>query len=337
MLTFLRSSVEKFYGEYSLALYILQMKKSGIKRRKFIQNTSLLFGTAGLSTLSTMMQDDAPRDPNPPFLGEEINLWDDDSPNNGSHQNYRPKIRLYYPSLKGALYENRKFPVVLICPGGGYMRQAHHEGQPFAQLFALHGIVGAVLTYRVHPDLYPGAYADATRAMRILRSSAEQYQLDTEKVAIMGFSAGGHLASTVATQPELYQEPEDDLAGQFSARPDRVILGYPVISFGEYAHEGSVKAQLGESPDPKMKEQLSNQKQVTTETPPAFLFHAADDGGVPVQNSLMFANACVEHDVPVELHVFPKGGHGMGMALENPSLSIWSENLMNWMGDWKLG
>lgn len=312
------------------------MKKLGIKRRKFIQNSSLLLGTAGLSTLTTMMQNEKPRDPEPPYLEEEIHLWEDGSENNGSHENYRPRIRLYYPSLKGSLYENRKFPVVLICPGGGYVRQAHHEGQPFAQLFALHGIVGAVLTYRVQPDLYPAAYADACRAMRILRDRADQYQLDSEKVALMGFSAGGHLASTVATQPELYQDPQDDLAGKYSARPDRVILAYPVISFEEYAHQGSVKAQLGENPEPAMKEQLSNQKQVTANTPPTFLFHAADDGGVPVQNSLMFANACVENDVPLEMHIFPKGGHGMGMALENPALSIWSENLMNWMGDWKL-
>jgi len=284
-----------------------------------------------------MVQNENIRDPEPPFLGEEIMLWDDNSKNNGSHEKYRPKIRLYYPSLKRNRYENRKFPIVLICPGGGYHVQAHHEGQPFAQLFAMHGIVGAVLTYRVSPDPYPSAYADACRAMRLLKANAAKYQLDSEKVAIMGFSAGGHLASTVATQPDLYQEPEDDLIDKHTARPDRVILGYPVISFSEYAHEGSVKAQLGDTPEPAMREQLSNHKHLTADAPPAFLFHAADDKGVPVQNSMMYASACLEHDVPVELHVFPKGGHGMGMALDNPSLSIWSQNLMNWLGDWKLG
>lgn len=306
-----------------------------MKRRNFIRNSSLLLGSAGLGAAAASFQQSKPRDPEPPYLGEEIYLWDDNSANNGSHEQYRPKVRLYYPSLKSRFYENYQFPIVLICPGGGYYVQAHHEGQPFAQLFAMHGIVGAVLTYRVHPDPYPGAYADATRAMRILRDRASQYQLNPERIGIMGFSAGGHLASTVATQPELYKEPEDDLADSVSARPDRVILGYPVISFTEYAHEGSAKAQLGENPDPAMREQLSNQKQVTSDTPPAFLFHAADDKGVPVQNSMMFANACLEHDVPVELHVFPKGGHGMGMALENPALSIWSGNLMNWLNDWK--
>ena len=310
------------------------MKKL-MKRRNFILNSSLLLGSAGLGATAANFQQSKPRDPEPPYLGEEIYLWDEDSENNGSNEQYRPRIRLYYPSMKGQFYDNHKFPVVLICPGGGYHVQAHHEGQPFAQLFAMHGIVGAVLTYRVHPDPYPGAYADATRAMRILRNRAADYQLDAERIGIMGFSAGGHLASTVATQPELYKDPEDDLASSVSARPARVILGYPVISFTEHAHEGSARAQLGENPDPEMREQLSNQKQVTDDTPPTFLFHAADDKAVPVQNSLMFANACLEHNVPVELHVFPKGGHGMGMALENPALSIWSENLMNWMGEWK--
>jgi len=308
-----------------------------MKRRNFLLNSSLLLSAAGLSATGVSFNQSPARDPEPPFLGEELYLWDDDSSNNGSNEKYRPKIRLYYPSLKGRFYEDYNFPIMLICPGGGYHVQAHHEGQPFAQLFAMHGIAAAVLTYRVHPDPYPGAYADATRAIRILKSKANDYRLDSERVGIMGFSAGGHLASTVATQPELYKDPQDDLADAVSARPHKLVLGYPVISFQEHAHQGSARAQLGENPEPAMLEQLSNQKQVSVNTPPTFLFHAADDKAVPVQNSLMFASACLEHEVPVELHVFPKGGHGMGMALEDPSLRIWTENLMNWMGDWTYG
>ena len=309
--------------------------KKVLKRRNFILNASLALGGAGLASVSSGLQQSKPRDPEPPFLGEEINLWEDGSENNGSNMKYRPKVRLYYPSMRGGFYQDYKFPVMLICPGGGYHVQAHHEGQPFAQLFAMYGIVGAVLTYRVHPDPYPGAYSDATRAMRLLRSKATQHRLNPNRVGIMGFSAGGHLASTVGTQPDLYKEPEDDLADKISARPDKLVLGYPVISFAEHAHQGSAKAQLGENPDPAMREQLSNQKQVNEDTPPTFLFHAADDQAVPVQNSLMFASACVEHKVPVEMHIYPEGGHGMGMALENPALSKWSDNLVNWMGDWR--
>jgi acetyl esterase/lipase len=150
----------------------------------------------------------------------------------------------------------------------------------------------------------------------------------------MGFSAGGHLASTVATQPELYKDPQDNLAATTSARPDRAILAYPVITFGEYGHTGSRDTLLGKNPDPKLVEQLSSHKQVTANTPPVFLFHTADDSGVPVQNSLFFAQACVEHKVPVELHVFPKGKHGIGLAADDPKLKIWSQNLLSWLANW---
>ena len=305
-----------------------------IKRRNFIKASSLLFGSFGLSSVSALADDDK-RDPNPPFRDEEIYLWPDESDNNGSNVKYRPKIRFYYPALRSKEDYNN-LPAVLICPGGGYHIQAYHEGAPFARLFALHGIIGVVLTYRVYPDGWPAPYADATRAMRILRRDAEKYAIDPERIGIMGFSAGGHLASTVATQPDIYKEPEDKLTGEHSARPDRAILGYPVISFTEFRHEGSAKALLGETPDQNMLEQLSNQKQVNENTPPSFLVHAANDKGVPVQNSMAYAQACIDHDVPVELHVFPSGGHGFGMALNNPAINIWSENLMKWLQDWTL-
>jgi acetyl esterase/lipase len=304
-----------------------------LKRRSFIQKSSLLLGAMGLNRID---QNLAPRDPEPDFKFEEIYLWDDNSTNNGSNPAYRPKITIYYPALRGNLKDKQKLAAVLICPGGGYHIQAPHEGQPFAQLFALYGIVGVVLTYRVNPDRWPAAYSDATRAMHLLKDNAERLNLDPEKIGIMGFSAGGHLASTVATQPDLYRNPEDELNGRFSARPNRVILGYPVISFVDSPHMGSAKALLGENPDPVMARQLSNEKQVTDNNPPAFLFHLADDKAVPVQNSLMFAQACIEHNVPVELHVFPAGGHGVGMALEYPEIRTWVDNLMNWLSSWQL-
>lgn len=293
-----------------------------------------MIGSMGLSTLPGLTAKlNEPRDPEPPFKDEEVFLWEEGSSNEGSNPKYRPKIKIYYPST---VYQdkNKKQAAVLICPGGGYHIQAYHEGEPFARLFALHGIVGVVLTYRVNPDRWPGSYSDATRAMRILRSNADKYGIDPDRIGIMGFSAGGHLASTVATQPELYKNPEDDLAEQFSARPNRAILGYPVISFTDFAHSGSAKSLLTEDPDPKMLDQLSNHRHVSENTPPSFLVHAADDKGVPVQNSLMYANACLERNIPVELHVYPEGGHGFGMALNHPRLKIWSENLISWLSDW---
>lgn len=276
-----------------------------------------------------------PPDPDPEFQDEEIFLWEDGSENNGSNPNYRPKIRIYYPAIRGENTENKKLATILICPGGGYHVQAPHEGEPFARLFSIYGMVGVVLTYRVFPDRYPGSYSDACRAMRILRKNADKYHIDPDRIGIMGFSAGGHLASTVATQPDLYRNPEDELADQFSARPDRVILGYPVISFvDDFAHEGSKESLLGEDPDPAMVRQLSNNYQVTENTPPAFLFHTASDQGVPVFNSMSFAEACVKNNVPVALHVFPEGRHGVGMAKDDPKLSIWTDNLISWLQDW---
>ncbi|MDX1639279.1 MAG: prolyl oligopeptidase family serine peptidase, partial [Balneolaceae bacterium] len=146
--------------------------------------------------------------------------------------------------------------------------------------------------------------------------------------------AGGHLASTVAVQPELHEDPEDNLVGRFSARAQRVILGYPVISFNEHAHEGSRRALLGENPEQQMRDQLSNHLQVTPASPPAFLFHTADDSGVPPQNSMMYAQACIDNNVPVDLHIFSHGPHGVGMAMDDPKLRIWTENLITWLGDW---
>lgn len=307
---------------------------SDIQRKAFLKKLSLLLGGAGISSwagFEEAVNENFENGELPAPQTEEIYLWEDGSDNNGSNPDYRPKVEIYRPDLRD---DYDKLPAVLICPGGGYHVQAPHEGQPFARLLAMHGIVSAVLTYRVHPDGFPGPYADACRAMRILRRDAGEYKIDPDRIGIMGFSAGGHLASTVAVQPELYQEPEDDLVEDYSARAQRVILGYPVISMGKYTHKGSLHALLGESPDPEMQEQLSNYKQVTEEAPPAFLFHTADDSGVPVQNSLLYAEACVEHDVPVDLHVFSHGPHGVGMGLGDPKLEIWTDNLITWLSDW---
>jgi acetyl esterase/lipase len=306
------------------------------KRRDFLKRGSMVMGAMGLSVIdSNAVEHQAPPDPEPEFLNEEVFLWEDGSENNGRNPAYRPKIRLYYPTMREKDPDS-KFAAVLVCPGGGYYVQAPHEGQPFAQLFALHGIIGIVLTYRVFPDRFPGSYSDACRAMRILRNHADKYHIDADRIGIMGFSAGGHLASTVATQPDLHKDSFDDLAKEISARPDRLILGYPVISFvDEYAHTGSAKSLLGDDPDPEMARKLSNNHQVTQENPPAFLFHTADDKGVPVQNSISFAEACLKNDVPIEMHIYPEGEHGVGMALEDPSLATWTGLLMNWLEPWK--
>ncbi|MES2730148.1 MAG: alpha/beta hydrolase [Bacteroidota bacterium] len=268
------------------------------------------------------------------FTKETVFLWKKGSRNDQPNKlNERPLMDVYYP--KNA--PKKPYAAILICPGGGYQGLAKdHEGKQLAEFLAAHGIVSAVVLYRVNPYRFPAPYSDACRAMRLLRKNADKYHLDPNRLGIMGFSAGGHLASTVTTQPNLYKDPEDDLAATLSARPDRAVLCYAVIAMdNQYAHQGSVKNLLGENPDPVKAAQMSTYRQVNAQTPPVFLWHTADDDIVPVQNSLLFATACAENKVPVELHVYPKGQHGAGLAANNPALKTWGNLLLTWLADWQ--
>lgn len=291
-------------------------------RRSFLRKSTLSLATLGSLTAEASVKTLS-------FQRKIVYLWDDKSQNNGTDPEKRPRLEFYIPDT-----QTRRGAIV-VCPGGGYGGLAKHEGAPFAELFAAHGFVSAVLTYRVAPHRYPAPYADATRAIRVVRSMAGELGIDSARIGIMGFSAGGHLVSTVATQPNLYKDPEDSLAATVTARPDRVMMGYPVISFQEFSHTGSVKNLLGPQPNPDLMRQLSNHQQVTAETPPAFLFHTTDDQVVPVQNSLLFAEACARNKVPLALHVYPNGRHGVGLATDNPDLKSWTDLLLTWLGPWK--
>jgi len=300
-------------------------------RRQFLKNSSLLMGALGLASLPTYTKAAGNKTSTLNIVRKTINLWPDKSPNNHVHEKFgRPRLELFIP--EGSSTQKRA--AIVVCPGGGYRNLAAHEGQPLAELFAAHGIVGAVLTYHIYPHQHPLPYADACRAIRLMRNQANELNIDAGRVGLMGFSAGGHLAATVATQPDLYKDAQDNLVAKVSARPDRVILGYPVISFQEFAHKGSVEALLGTNADPKLLQQFSNDQQVTAQNPPAFLFHTADDKSVPVENSLRFAAACAKNKVPFALHVYPNGRHGVGMALDNPALKSWTNLLIDWLSDW---
>lgn len=275
-----------------------------------------------------------------------INLWPDGCPHNNAPdatmltRACRPAMR-FYP-VPERIKSTTPRAAILVCPGGGYGGRAPHEGEPFATLFNHYGIQAFVVDYRVSPHRFPAPYSDVCRAIRLVRSRAEEFNIDPNRIGLMGFSAGGHLASTVATQPDLHHDEHDDLAGKFSARPDRVMLGYPVISSDvAIAHQGSFKNLLGadvfDRPDgAKWLKQLSNELQVNSNTPPAFLFHTAEDQGVPPQNSLRFALACADAGVKCEYHQFEAGPHGVGMGLNSTSLRPWTQLLMTWLSDWNM-
>jgi acetyl esterase/lipase len=257
-------------------------------------------------------------------------LWADNSMNNGTDLLKRPKMELFKPKSGSS----KKRAAILVLPGGAYRGLASHEGAPIAKLFAANGIVGAVLTYRVAPNAFPAPVADALRAIRLLRSKADELGIDPERIGVIGFSAGGHLASVIATQPDVHLDAEDDLVAKFSARPNKLMLAYPVISFMQYVNQGSLNNFLGKDKAIERCKQFSSELQVTSLTPPSFLFHTASDPGVRVQNSLFFAQACIEHKVPVALHIYPNGGHGVGLAFNDPELKGWSEVLLKWLGNW---
>jgi acetyl esterase/lipase len=204
----------------------------------------------------------------------------------------------------------------VICPGGGYGHLADHEGSHYARWFNEQGIAGFVLKYRLGPAGYrhPAMLQDAARALRIVRARAEEWKLDPKRIGIIGSSAGGHLASTLLTHFDAGKPDASDPIERVSSRPDLGVLCYPVITMGELTHGGSKKSLLGDNPPPELIRELSNELQVTKDTPPCFLFHTAEDKAVPVENSLNFASALKKNTVPFELHVYEHGPHGVGLG-----------------------
>jgi acetyl esterase/lipase len=206
---------------------------------------------------------------------------------------------------------------VVVCPGGGYgFLATEHEGKEVALWLNSLGVTGVMLKYRLGPRYHhPAMLHDAQRAIRTVRARAEEWGLDPKRVAVLGFSAGGHLASTAATHFDEGKADAPDPVDRQSSRPDLAVLVYPVIALATpYGHSGSLKNLLGDRPSKEDVEGLSNERQVTKETPPTFLAHTNADAGVPAENSLLFALALRKAGVPVELHLFEKGPHGLGLG-----------------------
>jgi acetyl esterase/lipase len=257
-------------------------------------------------------------------------LWPSGAPGAvGTEEADRPTLALYLPPTDRATGAG-----VVVCPGGGYGALAmDHEGDQIARWLNSLGVAGFVLKYRLGPRYrHPAPLADAQRAIRWVRLRAGDFQVRPDRLGIWGFSAGGHLASTAATHFDNGRPDAPEPLERVSSRPDFVILAYPVISFTTpYTHRGSLRNLLGENPDPKLVASLSNETQVTAQTPPTFLFHTDEDTGVPPENSVLFYLALRKAGVPAEMHIYERGRHGVGLGRLDFALSSWPERLAAWM------
>lgn len=218
-------------------------------------------------------------------------------------------------------------PAVLVLPGGGYGQTSDHEAEPVAEWLAGLGVHAFVLRYRVAPHRHPAPLTDAKEAMLWIRSGEHGVAVDPSRVGVLGFSAGGHLAATLSTATAC-DDAKLDVA---DAVPDLSILCYPVVSFTDAVHQGSIDNLLGQSPPSDLLERMSPELNVTDATPPAFLWHTADDGPVPVENTFAYAQALVRQGVPAEVHVFPHGRHGLGLAEGETGPDEWPALCAKWL------
>jgi acetyl esterase/lipase len=259
-----------------------------------------------------------------------IPLWSGEVPGAlGQGENDRPTITPYLAAT------NATGAAVVVCPGGGYGMLAAHEGHDYALWLNQQGVTAFVLKYRLGANNYrhPVMLQDAARAVRLVRARAEDWKVDPKRVAIMGSSAGGHLASTLVTHFDAGDANAKDAVDRQSSRPDLGILCYPVVSMGAHTHQGSKNNLLGKDPSDELVKLLSNELQVTSNTPPCFIWHTWEDKAVKVENSLQFASAMQRAGVPFDLHVYERGRHGIGLADKPPFTNAhpWSRDLVFWL------
>jgi acetyl esterase/lipase len=261
---------------------------------------------------------------------QTVLLWPDGAPGAQGHAAADQPSLTIYPSA-----DPSKVPTgVIVFPGGSYTHLAmDHEGNQIAAWLNQRGISAFVLQYRLGPKYHhPVELWDAQRAIRYVRAHAADWNIQPNRIGIWGFSAGGHLASTAGTHFDAGDRSAVDPINRESSRPDFMILAYPVITLEDpYAHTGSRTNLLGEKPDPALIGFLSNERQVTAQTPPAFLFHTTEDPVVPVENSVQFYLALRKAGVPAEMHIYLKGRHGVGLAADDAVLRTWPDRLADWL------
>ena len=266
----------------------------------------------------------------PPAQHKVELLWTAGAPGAvGTEDVDKPSLTLYPAPEVGASKS-----AVIVCPGGGYGFLAKdHEGDQIARWLNSLGVSAFVLQYRIAPRYhYPAPILDAQRAIRFVRTHAAEYHVQPDRIGIWGFSAGGHLASTTGTHFDAGDPHAADPIDRAGCRPDFMILAYPVISFTtEFTHRGSLRNLLGENPDAKLVASLSNETQVSRETPPTFLFSTNQDTGVPPENSILFYLALRRAGVPAEIHVYERGPHGVGLAPTDAILVTWTQRLKDWL------
>jgi len=261
-----------------------------------------------------------------------------------NNEGFQPKLTVYLPDNSPEIDINRKRPMVIVCPGGAYALTSDREAEPIALKYLSAGIAAAVLRYSVGTAKYPAPQLELAKAVAMVRENAETWNIDSNKIIVSGFSAGGHLAASYSTLWNRAFITEYFGYHNQENKPNGMILSYPVITSGPKAHRGSFEFLLGDKKnDPELLEMLSVEKQVTADTPPAFIWHTCDDQAVPVENSLMLASAMVEAGINVELHIFPKGVHGLSLANREtssdeaasffvvPECQVWIDMAIRWV------
>lgn len=274
-----------------------------------------------LLILCPLVASAAPLDP--------VTLWPEGAPGaTDTGPKHTPQITPWIPAKQSTK------AAVLVAPGGGYGHLASdHEGDQIAEWLNFNGIAAFVLRYRIAPDYgHPYPHMDAQRAIRTIRSRAEEWGIDADKIGMIGFSAGGHLTATTGTQYDAGDASSSDPVEKVSSRPDFILLGYPVITMTDpHTHKGSRRNLLGDDPSPEMIEKMSAELNVDENTPPTFIFHTTEDAAVVVENPIKFYLACQDAGVPVEMHVYEKGRHGLGLAKDDPAMSLWPSQCITWL------